>query len=49
MDEAVTRYRIALAILYECVKRAAISEDEYEKCRTALAEKYGISSCSIFF
>ncbi len=44
----VTMYKIMVSILKNWVHDCIISEEEYLKMNTIIAEKYGLNSCSIF-
>lgn len=48
-NERITAYRLALSMANAMRKRGIISDRDYEKIRTVIAEKYGISLSSIFF
>lgn len=41
-------YQMAMAIARSMRSKGLISAKEYDKIDTIIAEKYGISSCSIF-
>lgn len=45
----IIRYRLAMSMAETMRKRGIISDMDYEKIRTVIAEKYGISLSSIFF
>lgn len=45
---SVLRYKSAMAVIERWLKNGLISEGEYTKIETIIAEKYGISSCSIY-
>ena len=45
----LSAYRTALALLRAMVAQGVIAKVDEAKCQTALAEKYGFSSCSIFY
>ena len=47
--ERITAYRLAMSMADTMRKRGIISDKDYEKIRTVIAEKYGISLSSIFF
>ena len=42
------RYRISTPVFRSMVKNGTLPEADYQKCCDILAEKYGISLCSIF-
>lgn len=42
------RYRTSASVFRGMVKNGILTEDDYTKCCDILAEKYGISLCSIF-
>ena len=42
------RYRTSTTIFNSMVKNGILTEADYQKCCDILAEKYGISLCSIF-
>lgn len=42
------RYRTSTAVFCSMVKNGVLTEDDHQKCCDMLAEKYGISLCSIF-
>lgn len=46
-DKRLFAYQMAMALARVCVQ-GLISAKEYAKIDTIIAEKYGISSCSIF-
>ena len=46
--QKVAAYRQAMSIAKSMEKSGIISEKEYGKIDTIIAQKYGISSCSIF-
>jgi len=48
-NERITAYRLALSMANTMRKRGIISDRDYEKIRTVIAKKYGISLSSIFF
>ena len=48
-NERIIAYRLALSMAKAMRKRGIISDRDYEKIRTVIAEKYGISLSSIFF
>ena len=50
-DDLQTRllhYRTSTTIFNSMVKNGILTEADYQKCCDILAEKYGISLCSIF-
>ena len=48
-SKRITAYRLAMSMAETMRKRGIISDKDYEKIRTVIAEKYGISLSSIFF
>lgn len=48
-NERITAYRLAMSIADTMRKRGIISDNDYEKIRTVIAEKYGITLSSIFY
>lgn len=48
-NERITAYRLAMSIADTMRKRGIISNNDYEKIRTVIAEKYGITLSSIFY
>lgn len=42
------RYRTSTAVLSTMVKNGVLTDTDYEKCCAVLADKYGLSLCSIF-
>lgn len=48
-SKRITAYRLAMSMADTMRKRGIISDKDYEKIRTVIAEKYGISLSSIFF
>jgi len=42
------RYRTSTTVFRSMVKNGILTEADYPKCCNILAEKYGISLCSIF-
>ena len=48
-NEAVMRYKAAVAVFKKWLSKGLISKDEFAIIHTKTAEKYGISSTSIFF
>ena len=47
-DKRLFAYQIAMALARSMRSKGLISVKEYAKIDTIIAEKYGISSCSIF-
>ena len=47
-DEAILRYRASMAVFKNWLSEGAITEADLRAIDTKLAEKYGLSSCSIF-
>ena len=47
-NERITAYRLAMNMASAMRKRGIISDKDYEKIRTVIAEKYGISLSGIF-
>lgn len=47
--ERINAYRLAMSMANVMLKKGIISEKDYEKIRSVIAEKYGISLFSIFF
>lgn len=45
---SVLHYKSAMALIEHWLKKGLISEGEYAEIDTIIAEKYGISSCSIY-
>lgn len=45
---AVIRYRTAMSVFSRWLTDGIISEDELSKIDDMIAEKYGLSSCSIY-
>ena len=45
---SVLRYKSVMSIVEKWLKNGLISEGEYAEIDTIIAEKYGISSCSIY-
>lgn len=45
---SVLRYKSVMAVVGRWLKAGFISEGEYAEIDTIMAEKYGISSCSIY-
>ena len=48
MPENIIDYKIALAIFRNFLKMGLMTTDEYVQAEQMLAEKYRLSSCSIF-
>ena len=51
MDELyqrLTAYQTAMSLARNMLRQDIISEDDYRKIDTIIAQKHGISSCSIF-
>ena len=46
--QRVMLYKSSLHIAREWLKAGMITEAEFKKCSTILAERYEISSCSIY-
>jgi len=46
--EKLFRYQIVMAWVRSLLKQSLISKKEYTRIDTMMAQKYGISSCSIF-
>lgn len=44
----IMMYKMMIRILEKWVQFGIISEEEYQKMNTMIAEKYGLNSCSIF-
>ena len=47
-DDRLMRFRTSTAVFRTMMKNGVLSEEDYRKSRDILAEKYGISLCSIF-
>lgn len=47
--ERISAYRLSLSMVEQMLRRGLISWNDYSVIRRMLAEKYGISSSSIFF
>ena len=47
-DKRLFAYQMAMALARSMRSKGLISAKEYAKIDTIIAEKYGISSCSIF-
>lgn len=41
-------YRLAVSMAESMASQGIISQEEYDKLRTIIADKFGLSSCSIF-
>jgi len=48
-NEAVMRYKAAVAVFKKWLESGLISTEEFAIIHTKTAEKYGINSTSIFF
>ena len=48
LSEKIIAYRTAVSIVKSMLVQGIISAEEYRKIDTMLAEKYGLSSCTIF-
>ena len=48
LQTCLLRYRTSTTVFRSMVKNGILTEADYQKCRDILAEKYGISLCSIF-
>ena len=46
--EKLFRYQTVMAWVRSLLKQSLISKKEYSRIDTMMAQKYGISSCSIF-
>ena len=46
--EKLFRYQAVMAWVRSLLKQSLISKKEYNRIDTMMAQKYGISSCSIF-
>lgn len=44
----IMMYKMMICILEKWVQSGIVSEEEYQKMNTMIAEKYGLNSCSIF-
>lgn len=44
----VMMYKMMIYILEKWIRSGIVSEEEYQKMNTIIAEKYGLNSCSIF-
>ena len=47
-DEAILRYKTAMAMFRKWLSDGIITEDDLSVIETTLADKYGLSSCSIY-
>lgn len=47
-DEAVLRYKTAMSVFKNWLENGVINEEELLALSTNLADKYGLSSCSIY-
>jgi len=47
-DEAILRYKSAMAVFKNWHTNGIISDDDLQSIDTILAQKHGLSSCSIF-
>ncbi len=47
-DTRLTNFRTSLAVFQAMVKNGILADGDYHKIRNTLANKYGISLCSIF-
>ena len=47
-NERIAAYKLAMGMADTMRKRGIISDDDYDKIRRIMAEKYGISLSSIF-
>lgn len=45
---SIMMYKMMIGILEKWVQSGIISEEEYRKMNTMIAEKYDLNSCSIF-
>lgn len=48
MPENVIEYKISLAVFRNFLKTGLLTSDEFVQTEQLLAEKYGLSLCSIF-
>lgn len=48
LQARLLRYRTSTTLFRSMVKNGILTEADYQKCCDILAEKYGISLCSIF-
>ena len=44
----IMMYKMMIRILEKWVQSGIISEEEYQKMNTMIAEKYGLNSCGVF-
>ena len=47
-ESGLFSYRLSMSALRTMLNNNTITEVDYNKCRDKLAQKYGISLCSIF-
>ncbi len=47
-DNRLTQFRTSTAVFRNMIEHGILSEKEYEEFCDKLAEKYGVSLCSIF-
>ncbi len=47
-DEAILRYKTAMAVFKTWLANGAISDDDLQAINAVIAQKYGLSSSSIF-
>ncbi len=47
-DTRLTNFRTSLAVFQSMIKNGVLTDRDYEKMCAVLANKYGISLCSIF-
>lgn len=45
---SIMMYKMMIGVLEKWMQSGIISEEEYLKMNTIIAEKYGLNSCSIF-
>jgi len=48
LSKKIIAYRTAISIVKSMLAQGIITAEEYRKIDTMLAEKYGLSSCTIF-
>ncbi len=48
LTERIAAYQISMSVVRELLSKGIITEGEYHKIDTILAEKYGLNSCTIF-
>ncbi len=48
MPEKVIEYKVSLAVFRNFLKAGLLTYDEFGQAEQILAEKYGLSLCSIF-